>query len=91
MTKRQYHLSHRRNGTEDEILICRPNGESIAFLQFWDESDTNETERAVKTALHIIDALNAYPKPLRVPRQKIMAERGEEVSVAETDETFIPW
>jgi hypothetical protein len=80
---KQYHTAYRRNGTEDEILICRPNGDYLSFIQFWDEPDTNDAAIAEATARHIVDALNAYKKPLRLPRRKM----------AESDDTddFSPW
>ncbi len=70
--QKQYHAEYRRNGTEDEILICRPNGDAMAFIQYWDEPDTNDAEIAEKTAQHIVDALNAYKKPLKLPRRKMV-------------------
>lgn len=80
--KKQFHTTYRRNGTEDEILICRPNGDALAFIQYWDEPDTNDAAIAEATARHIVEALNAYRKPLRLPRRKM------EESSDPTDFTF---
>lgn len=71
-----YHLEYRRNGTEDELIICRPNGDHMAFIQFWDEPDTNDGRRAELEARHIVDALNAYPRQLRLPK-RVMKENAE--------------
>lgn len=70
---KRYYLTYGRSGTEDEITIRRPNGDEMAIIQYWDESDTNDAERAEKTAGHIVDALNAYGKRLRLPKRRIDA------------------
>ena len=75
-----YHCEYRRNGTEDEILICRPNGEQMAVIQYWEETDTNDAERAEKTAKHVVDALNAYNKPLRLPR-RLMTDTSDNTAI----------
>jgi hypothetical protein len=57
-----YHLDHRRNGTEDEIIICAPDGRHMAYLQFWDEGWDGPGvghKEAKADAELIIAALNA--------------------------------
>jgi hypothetical protein len=78
---KRYHTTFGRNGTEDEITIRRPNGEAMAVIQYWDEPDTNDGKRAEKTAKHIVDALNAYGKTLRLPKPRIF-EQDDDDSMA---------
>lgn len=75
-----YHATHCRNGTEDEIIICRPNGDHMAVIQFWDEPNTNDARRAELTAKHIVDALNAYAKKLKLPK-RVMEESTDDHGV----------
>jgi hypothetical protein len=58
-----YHTSQRRNGTEDEIIICAPGGRHMAYIQFWDEGWDGPGaghKEAKADARRIVDALNAY-------------------------------
>jgi hypothetical protein len=48
-----------RNGTEDEITIVSPSGESLAYIWFWDEPDTRDASQAKRDARLILNALNA--------------------------------
>jgi hypothetical protein len=57
---RKYYAALGRNGTEDEITIVSPSGESLAYIWFWDEPDTRDARRAKADARLILDALNAY-------------------------------
>lgn len=84
-----YHLEYRRNGTEDELIICRPNGDHMAFVQYWDEPDTNDAMRAEIEARHIVDALNAYPKRLKLPKRVMRPV--EPPAVAEAGELPVIW
>jgi hypothetical protein len=58
-----YQISHRRNGTEDEIIIGAPDGRHMAYIQFWDEEygepGSGDKEAKADSRL-IVDALNAY-------------------------------
>ena len=84
-----YYATYRRNGTEDEFIIHRPNGDEMAFRQFWDEPDTNDGERAEKIVEHIVAALNAYKKPLRLPPRKMKQAVQETPRRHEVDESPI--
>ena len=58
-----YHLDYRRNGTEDEIIICAPDGRDMAYIQYWEEFNGERTagaDRAERDANLIINALNAH-------------------------------
>jgi hypothetical protein len=57
---RTYYATLDRNGTEDEITIISPSGESLAYIWFWDEPDTRDARKAEADARLIMDALNAY-------------------------------
>ena len=63
-----YHASQRRNGTEDEIIICAPGGRHMAYIQFWDEGWDGPGvghKEAKADAKLILAALNAY-EPARL-------------------------
>ena len=61
MTKRnKYYAERYRNGTKDQIDIMSPQGKAIAYIQFWDEPDTDDAARAEANAMLIVNALNAY-------------------------------
>jgi hypothetical protein len=59
----RYHISQRRNGTEDEIIIHAPDGRHMASIWFWDEEhgEPGVGDKEAKAAGRlIVDALNAY-------------------------------
>jgi hypothetical protein len=63
---RKYYATLGRNGTEDEITIVSPSGESLAYIWFWDEPDTRDADKARLDAMLILNALNAcWPKRAR--------------------------
>jgi hypothetical protein len=66
---RKYYATRGRKGTEDEITIVSPSGESLAYIWFWDELDTRDADKAKSAARLILKALNAYrPKRARKNR-----------------------
>jgi hypothetical protein len=56
----KYYATLDRNGTEDEITIVSPSGESLAYIWFWDEPDTRDANKAKADGMLILNALNAY-------------------------------
>ena len=66
----KYYATLDRNGTEDEITIVSPSGESLAYIWFWDEPDTRDARNAKATARRILNALNAY-RPKRAGKNRL--------------------
>jgi hypothetical protein len=70
----RYYATLGRNGTEDEITIVSPSGESLAYIWFWDEPDTRDASQAKRDARLILNALDAY-RPRRARKNRLNGGR----------------
>ncbi len=68
---KNYHAERHHNGTEDQIDIMSPQGKAIAFIQYWDERDTDHAAQAETNATLIIAALNAFTAKARPQRKAL--------------------
>ena len=64
--RKQYHVSCYRDGTDDVIAICTPQGREMLSVGFWWDVGEDANQRAkqrLADAELIAAALNAYKPP----------------------------